>query len=390
MMVSNVVRPYQHPMPTLLCRQVVASVDDEAMGPSYSVTSLSGALRASGADCAVMAVGRRASEAGLHIFQQDMPRLPVANRLVVSCAMASAVDTAAAQGAVLHSHGLWLLPNIYPAQAARRHGVPLVVSPRGMLGQEALVFSATRKQVAWVLMQRRALRMANCFHATSEGELDDIRRVGLTAPVAVIPNGIDVPESAPAFGGRTVLHLGRLHPKKGINRLIDAWARVAPQHPDWRLRIVGPSELGCREALEAQVLALGVPRVDFESPLFGAAKLDAYREAGLFVLPTLNENFGMVVAEALAAGTPVISTKGAPWQGLITARCGWWIDHGPDPMTAALDEALSLSDAARAEMGARGIAWMRRDFGWDGIAVQMAQVYTWCQGQGDKPGCVIT
>lgn len=374
----------------MITRQIVASVDDESAGPSYSVVALAAALGRQGSDSAVMAVGRRAPEAGLQVVPQDMVHVPGASRLMLSRALVGAVDTAAKQGAVLHGHGLWLMPNIYPARAARRHGVPFVVSPRGMLGPEALTFSAKRKKVVWILMQRRALQTAQCFHATSDAEYKDIRRTGLLAPIAVIPNGIDIPLGPPKPGGRTVLHLGRLHPKKGIDRLVAAWAQVAPRHPDWRLRIVGPSEIGCREALERQVRYLGAPRVVFDGPLFGAEKLRAYQQAGLFVLPTLNENFGMVVAEALAAGTPVISTKGAPWQGLETERCGWWVEHGPDAIAAALEEGLALSDAQRAAMGARGRAWMARDFGWDGIAAQMAEVYAWCLGRGQRPSCVVT
>lgn len=376
--------------PALRARQIVASIDDEASGPSYSVTALAAALARQGHDAAVMAVGRRAPEPGLEIFLQDLSRLPVAKRLMASRALMRAVEAAAAQGAVLHTHGLWLLPNILPARAARRHGVPLVVSPRGMLGPEAMAFSRRRKRVVWALGQRRALEGAACFHATADSEAEDIRRAGLAAPVAVIPNGIDIPEGDPESGARTVLHLGRLHPKKGIDRLVAAWARVAGRHPDWRLRIAGPSELGCRDALERQVDELRAPRVTFDGPLYGDAKRDAYRQAGLFVLPTLNENFGMVVAEALACGVPTISTKGAPWVGLQLERCGWWVDHGNEPLAAALDAALALPDTEREAMGVRGRAWMARDFGWDSIAAQMAQVYAWCLGRGEKPDCVVT
>jgi glycosyltransferase involved in cell wall biosynthesis len=375
-------------MQRLIFRQIVASVDDEAAGPSYSVTALAAALGRQGADSAVMAVGRRAPAAGMQIYPQDLTCLPVVNRMMLSSELTRAVNTAAKQGALLHGHGLWLMPNIYPAQAAQRHKVPLVVSPRGMLGPEALAFSATRKRIVWALVQRRALESAHCLHATSSAECDEIRRMGLITPVAVIPNGIDISTVAPVPAARTVLHLGRLHPKKGIDRLINAWVQVAPRHPDWRLRIVGPSEQGCREALEAQVQAIGAPRVDFDGPLYGAAKWEAYRNAGLFVLPTLNENFGMVLSEALAAGVPAISTKGAPWQGLETERCGWWVDHGSEAMSATLDAALSLPDAERTAMGARGRAWMRRDFGWDGIAAKMSEVYAWCLGLGARPDCV--
>lgn len=371
-------------------RQIVASVDDQAAGPSYSVTALSAALQRAGHDSKVLAVGQRVSERGCEIYPQDLPRVPLLRRLIFSRELMQGVDAAAQQGAVLHGHGLWLYPNIGPCRASQRHGVPLVVSPRGMLGAEALEFSPYRKRIVWALWQRRALEAVTCFHATAESEVEDIRRASLTAAVAVIPNGIDIPDAAPVPGSRTVLYLGRLHPKKGIDRLVAAWARVASRHSDWRLRIVGPSELGCRDALKAQVRELGVPRVYFDPPMFGTDKLAAYQQAGLFVLPTLNENFGMVIAEALAAGTPVISTRGAPWSRLQTERCGWWVEHGVEALAVALDDALSLPDAERSMMGARGREWMARDFGWDGIAERMANVYAWCLGKGTRPDCVVT
>ena len=373
-----------------LVRQIVPSVDDEASGPSYSVNALSSAIRAHGLDSEVMAVGHRTPDCGLQIFQRDFERLPLARRLWFSGELRNALDRAAAKGALLHAHGLWLMPNLYPARVAQRHGVPLVVSPRGMLGAEALAFSSGRKRIAWVLGQRRALQVAQCLHATSLSELEDIRRAGLTAPAAVIPNGIHVPSVYSAPRARTVLYLGRIHPKKGIDRLITAWARVADRHPDWRLRIVGPTEIGYREKLERQVRELVSPRVEFCDPLYGDDKWQAYSQAGLFVLPTLNENFGMVVAEALSAGVPVVCTKGAPWEGLEVNGCGWWIDHGAEALASALDNALSLPDEERHQMGARGRTWMARDFGWDSIAEQMIQVYSWCLGQRPRPECVTT
>src|SRR5262249_27137828 len=93
----------------------------------------------------------------------------------------------------------------------------------------------------------------------------------------------------------------------------------------------------------------------------------------------------VTVAESLAAGTPVISTKGAPWAGLEAERCGWWIDHGIEPLAAALRGAMVLPREELRGMGRRGRAWVARDFGWDAIAGKMAAVYAWLARAADPP-----
>jgi glycosyltransferase involved in cell wall biosynthesis len=113
-----------------------------------------------------------------------------------------------------------------------------------------------------------------------------------------------------------------------------------------------------------------------------------YRSADLFVLPTLSENFGIVIAEALAAGVPVITTKAAPWQELETHRCGWWIDTGTAPLIEALRHAMSLSEDERRAMGARGRALVETNYSWDQIAGRMIAVYEWLLGRRSRPDCV--
>jgi glycosyltransferase involved in cell wall biosynthesis len=256
-----------------------------------------------------------------------------------------------------------------------------------MLGQAALAYSAGQKRIFWRLAQAEAIRAVTCFHATSYAELVDIRAYGLTAPVAIIPNGIDVPDATlTQLRKKEVLYLGRIHPKKGIDRLLHAWALMCRDHPDWRLRIVGPSEEGHVEELQRLCFSLSLgDRVCFDGPAYGDEKYAAYKRASVFVLPTRNENFGMVVAEALAQGTPVISTIGAPWEGLVSERCGWWVGHGPEPMAEALQDALRRSTKELEEMGTRGRDWMQRDFGWREIAERTSELYAWCRGQADRP-----
>ncbi|MFT5507163.1 MAG: glycosyltransferase involved in cell wall biosynthesis [Hyphomicrobiaceae bacterium] len=384
--------------------QIVASLDNAAAGPSYSVVRLTEALAERGQNVELMSTTNatrtkdvlRSCEGPHRSFATDLDSLGL-GKLAFSSGLRGAIDVAASSGAVLHSHGLWLMPNFYSAGSAKRRNCVHIISPRGMLGSGALKFSQRRKQLLWMLAQKGVVKAATCLHATSQQECDELRELGIKVPVAVIPNGVDLPvlegmSKADAVRlserHRTVLYLGRLHPKKGIDQLVAAWARLEANHPNWRLRIVGPSENGCRRQLEAQSVSLGLDRVSFEDGLFGADKDAAYRDAELFVLPTLNDNFGMVVAEALSHATPVICTHGAPWQGLESYGCGWWVEQGAEPLTVALVDALQLSRCSLAEKGKRGRAWMAASFSWGSVAHDMEQVYRWCAAGDERPSCV--
>jgi glycosyltransferase involved in cell wall biosynthesis len=378
--------------------QVVASVADEASGPSYSVSRLCRFLASVGAEVELHTIGPRQAKSLdgylLETWDQDWSRTPILSRLYASRDLRSGLTASASIADVFHAHGLWLMPNVYPEWVACRAGRPLVISPRGMLGEAALRFSSLRKRLFWAALQASAVRGANCLHATSRQEYDEIRKFGLRNPVAVVPNGVDIPvyDPLPKVNGgmRTVLYLGRLHPKKGIDQLIAAWARVEDRHPGWQLEIVGPLTGSYPNALRRIIADSGITRARLAGPAYGTEKTDVYRRSDLFVLPTLNENFGNTIAESLALGIPVITTKGAPWEGLAANRCGWWVDHGVAPLIAALDQAMSMDRDRLTKMGKAGHLWMNDGFGWDSVASSMLSVYRWLGGKGDRPSCVVS
>ena len=303
--------------------------------------------------------------------------------------------SSSARPALIHSHGVWHPVNHWAARAARVWGVPLIIHPRGMLEPWALSQKPLKKRLALRLFQRRDLETARAFVATAEMEYEHLRRLGLHQPVAVIPNGVTLPatnplsmapDGRPGDRERVALFLSRLHPKKGVLELVRAWSQLAPV--GWRLRIAGPDEGGHGGEVTRLVGQLGLAAIiDYVGPMEDEAKAALYREADLFVLPTFSENFGLVVAEALAAGVPVITTRGAPWADLETYGCGWWIETGVPPLVLALREAMALSDAERRAMGERGRAYVRR-FDWEVIAGQTLDLYRWLLGQGDRPDCV--
>jgi glycosyltransferase involved in cell wall biosynthesis len=385
----------------LRAAHVIAGLDLVYGGPSYSVPRLCEALAVAGAETTLFSVAEKENSRrdvcckGYRDrrFYWDHAGTPILRHLRCSSGLLQALHHGAAGVDVVHSHGLWLMPNIAAARAAGYVGKPFVCSPRGMLAPAALAFSRLKKRVFWRLLQGSAVRQAACIHATSEEEYREIRAFCLAQPVAIIRNGIDIPEfpagePVPRTGRRSLLSLGRLHPKKGLDTLLRAWAKVETHYPDWRLRIVGPAEAGQDQALRALASALGLARVSIEGPLYGDAKQTAYRDADLFVLPSRNENFGLTVAEALAAGVPAISTRGTPWSGLESEGCGWWVDQGVEPLAVALTQAMALPRESLQAMGGRGRTWMARDFSWDRVARDMLDVYRWLIGAIAAPESV--
>lgn len=373
---------------------VIASIERPEAGPSYSVRGLASAQAAAGADVSLLSLGSEApSETAYRDirFGTDFSFLPVLRRLHFSSAMHD--HLLRGRWDVVHNHGLWLMPNLYAAWAAERIGARLVTAPRGMLSAVALGFSPRRKRAFDLLFQRRALERVDMFHATSESEYAEIRAQGLRQPVAIVPNGVALagPEQigCGSAAPSTVLSLGRIHPKKGLDQLIRAWARIEAELPGWRLVIRGPDEGGHARDLAVLIRELGLARAEIAPAVFGEEKTRVLASAEIFVLPTRSENFAMTVAESLAAGTPVISTKGAPWSGLDRHGCGWWVDHGVESLASALLAATALTREKRSAMGQNGRLWMERDFSWESVGARMLHAYVWLCGQADRPGYVL-
>jgi glycosyltransferase involved in cell wall biosynthesis len=279
---------------------------------------------------------------------------------------------------ILHDNGIWLPHNHRLAVLTERCGIPRIVSTRGMLEPWALRHKRFKKGLAWWLYQCRDLKHARCHIATGEAEARNLQQQGLGVPIATVPNGVDVPEEWPRGvdsgaenavrgGPRTALFLGRIYPVKGLPMLVEAWAHVRPA--GWILRIAGPDEAGHRKQVEKAVVAAGLEQVvSFAGPLAYEMKKSAFLDAELFVLPTHSESFGIVVAEALAHGVPVLTTTGAPWSILREGGCGWWVDATVDGIAEGLRQATKLDPGTLRLMGAKGRALVSAQFGWKRVA----------------------
>jgi glycosyltransferase involved in cell wall biosynthesis len=364
---------------------IIPAMSEEASGPSYSVVRLCESQIAENHELTLAALDW-APLSNTPTFLKVFPIGTGPKRLGRSSAMANWLSNRCRAGDVdvLHNHGMWQMNAVYPAWAARRGNVQLVFSPRGAFSEWAMRHGSIAKKLFWPLIQLPALQRATCFHATAEAEYNDIRRLGFRQPVAIIPNGIDLPKmpARSPVQQRTLLFLGRIHVVKGLDMLLQAWRAVQDSFTDWRLVIAGGDDgyhgvSGYLDELKGMAQSLGLARVHFPGPLYGAEKLQAYRDADLYVLPSYSENFGMTVAEALAMGTPAIVSRGAPWSGLDHQGAGWWIDIGVDPLVASLKYAMSRSPTALGAAGERGRSWMQRDFAWDGIGTKMSVTYQW-------------
>lgn len=278
---------------------------------------------------------------------------------------------------LVHLTAVYSFPTIPTLFACRLLGRPAIWSPHGALQRWA---GSTRVVLkgAWEHVCRTVASHSVVLHVTSEAEAHESRARFPGAGVALVPNGVMVPDEighvAPN-GALRLLYLGRLHPKKGIENLLAGLARLGGQSgPRWSLVIAGGGERGYAASLGRLVAELGLSRqVTMAGEVSGEAKRELFERSDVVVVPSYTENFGMVVAEALAHGVPVIASRGTPWQRLEEMHAGLWVDNAPDSLASAI---RTIGRMPRRDMGERGRAWMRREFSWDRRAREMVEVYS--------------
>ena len=289
------------------------------------------------------------------------------------------------ESAIVHIHGLWQEHSLVAARLCRQLGRPYVVSAHGMIEPWALKQGRWKKRAYLAVAEGGVLRRAAGLRALTRAEGQFYRDLGLSNPVEVVPNGIDLPagsspgaflEAFPELSGRRlVLFLGRLHAKKGLDILCRAWAQIAGTFPEAQLVIAGPGDGELVASLTALSGELGMgSRVTFTGMLRGELKWSALAAASLFVLPSHSEGFSMAVLEALGAGLPVVISHGCHFPEVGEAGCGWEVNPQDDEVAGAVSEALSMDAETLRETGRRGRRLAEARFGWAGIGERTADM----------------
>jgi len=296
---------------------------------------------------------------------------------------------------LFHGHGLWEYPVHSMSKIALKRHIPYIITLRGMLEPWTLKQGALKKQIALSLYQKKDLNNADCIHVTGLMEFQNFRNLGYKNPIAVIPNGINIEDffsdkPKKKKNPKEILFLSRIHKKKGIENLINAWSMIDKKiKKDWKINIVGNGELGYINMLKSMIYKAGmIDEIFIKKPVYGKDKIKLFREASLFVLPTFSENFGIVIAEALASFTPVITTKGTPWDKLHKTNSGWWISVGVEPLKLALENALTIDEKKLYKMGLNGRNLVEKEFSMQVVATKMIVLYDWLINNNRKPNFV--
>lgn len=365
-----------------------ADIDKTSGGPSRSVPILSKGIAEN--LCSVTLMAGESKHMNYHMIEESEVKFIKFNR---NCS-AEELERILLNGHynLVHAQGIWLPIYNKMAKILRKHGIPYVMTPRGALEPWCLEQKKWKKKIAMWLYQKKDLQKAAAILTTANMEAQHLRELGIKTPLAVIPNGIDVteylcrPADCLSSVKKQIVFLSRIHQKKGIEILINVWEKIRFDFPDWNVVIAGNGEEEYIQQLKSMITSKKLQDcVEIIPPVFGKDKHKLYCESSLFVLPTYSENFGMVVAEALACGVPVVTTNGTPWQELNDEKIGWCVDLSEENIENAIRDALSLPAEELFAMGQKGSKHINNNYLYTSVAKKNLELYKWILEGGDMP-----
>lgn len=304
---------------------------------------------------------------------------------------------------LVHLHSLWMYTSVATLRWKWRTNRPHIITVHGMLDPWAVQNARWKKQLAGWLYEQANLRRAACLHVFSEAEYEAVRDYGLDTPVCVIPNGVQLPDETVAAEApwaeeigpekNVLLFLGRIHPKKGLVELLEAWKRVqeagGAHTGEWALAVVGWDDGGHENELRRMVEREAIGDVHFLGPMFGTEKEAAFSHAEAFVLPSHSEGLPMAVLEAWSYRLPVMMTSACNLPVGFDKEAAVRVEPSPTSIGDGMHTLFEQSEAERRDMGRRGRALVEKQFTWEQVARQMTEVYRWVLGKGEPPSTVV-
>lgn len=298
---------------------------------------------------------------------------------------------------IIHQQGIWMYYSYATlVEKWKKTRCKVIIEPHGMLDPWAVRNSGWKKKIVGHLFEYRNLRSADCIHALCQSEYESIRKFGLKNPVAIIPNGINLPQ-APRYKRdhkkKILLFIGRIHPKKGIKELIGGLKIMKEENPSlfnsWEIHIAGWDQNGHLNELKHLVETYNlVNDVKFVGSLYGKAKEKALCQANAFVLPSFSEGLPMSVLEAWAYELPVVMTDFCNIPEGFHHKCAVQVEPTPHDISAKLTSLFQLSDMELMKIGKRGKELVSKSFTWEVIAKQTVELYHYLLGKGSKPSFV--
>lgn len=293
---------------------------------------------------------------------------------------------------IYQAQGVWQYNTYALVDVARKRGKPYIITPRGMLYPQDIAKSKSWfKKMSLKIRLLDDLNRAACVHVTCEDEMNHCRNLGVTSPIAIVPNPVEIKEypNAKKDDVFRLGYLGRISRRKNVEGLIYAWSELGDKvKENAELLIIGGGDEEYMAFLKNEVARLNLSNVRFTGFISGQEKEDALSSLSVLAMPSEFENFGNVIVEGLVRGIPCIATTGAPWKDLEDYQCGWWVEYNQTAITKAVQSALETPVDELYAMGVRGKNLMKDKYSIEAVAKQMKEVYEWLLGRSEKPDFV--